>query len=259
MMIRAQSNNPNVNQGDSPIALDDLLKYPELAQRIASVNQVALGYLQNALVQATMEEQKASIQGATSSGFGSAIATTAIGAVEGVGGGINGAGGVYGIKAAVETTGEINKVTETATQALEEFRSTNTKQNIQLLGDDETAGVTPPGASGTVHAANETTAAAAPKPDSVKTISEIVSEKDAKIEELKSKTNETSSKATLFQNAAQAGQFFSQAAQASSKTWDVNQQMLNSSSGTAQSTTQSANQIVQMIAGIDFQRQNVRG
>lgn len=255
MTVSAQSNNPIVTQSFGG-GIDGLM-YPELAQRIATCNQVALSYLENGLVEASMLSQKALAVGSVTAGFGSAASTAIFGAVEGAGGGLTGAGSVYQVKSAIKSAGELGKAKSEATQAFDELRqSQRAKDNIQLMPNDDTLeATTPPGTAGAVKAENQTPAATPAKSKPARSSREIASEQDTKVEEIKTKNNEEQQRANLFQSAQQASQFIAQGSQANQKACDTSAQGQAGAGQTAQQVAQTANQIVQFIAGIDTQRQ----
>ena len=133
MTVSAQSSNPIATQSNCFGSGIDGLMYPELAQRIATCNQVALSYLENSLVEASMWSQKELAVGSVTAGFGSAASTAIFGAVEGAGGGLTGAGSVAQVKSAMKSAEDLTKAGSTADTALNELRQQRTKENIQLL------------------------------------------------------------------------------------------------------------------------------
>ncbi len=257
MTVSAQSNNPIFTQGSSFGSGIDGLMYPELAQRIATCNQVALSYLENSLVEASMWSQKELAVGSVTAGFGSATSTAIFGAVEGAGGGLTGAGSVAQVKSAMKSAEDLTAVKTEATIAHEELRHQRTDEYIQLQPrNGDLAATTPPGGAGTIQAANQSPATTPAKSKAPRTSREIDSGLDVKVEEIKTKNNEEQQRANLFQSAQQASQFLAQGSQANQKVCDTSAQGQSGAGQTAQQIAQTANQMVQFISGVDTQRQN---
>ena len=246
----------------------DLSKYPELAQKVAAMNQVGLNYVESLILNAMQEAQSTFLNGSIDGGFGSAQSTIVYGGFE-AGMGIAQAGAAgYQVKAAGENFSEIKgletdreteraglieaKKAEGASLEMQDPHSITDEddsmdegENLRAVREDEQI---KPAKTGETYKKNGI---------DLSSQEEIRSKYDLKLEKAKAANNKQSAIGQIIQATAQFAQFPAQMAQANSQVGQTKQQAMNNNFSTAASATQAANQTLQSILQFDPYAQNV--
>ena len=233
----------------------DLLKYPELAQQIASVNQVKLNDVETMVLMASQAAQAKFLSSTVESGFSSASNTIASGAfLAGAGLAAVGASG-FQIKASGSNMADISAAQTEKQDAMAALNSQkNAEENsIELLRPKndgvelQDMATLKPKTSGSF------------KANGIKLKSEkdILSDLETKVEMARIKSNDIQNTGTLIQTLGQLLQFPSQVAQANSQVAQMQQQVMNNNYSAAQGSAQPANQTLQQILQFDPYAQNV--
>jgi hypothetical protein len=262
------------NQGGSTIVKwinsIDLSKYPELAQKIAAMNQIGLTLSENELLQETMAAQGKFIRESVSSGFESAFATTMYGVAEAAIGVGQAAAGGWQVKSAIQNASQISKLQNDTNAELLNLKSeANGEANSLIPGhvdegtelqDFSNATSRQPG---TTTIATEMTTApngnGTYKEDGIKlkTEKQILSEHEAELERLKALNTKETSIGQILQSLSQTGQLWAQSAQSNAQIAQMKQQVMNNNYSSAQASAQTASQTLQQALQFDPYAQNV--
>jgi hypothetical protein len=259
------SSNQGVSYVNNAMNGIDFSKYPELAQKLALINQARLSLIESKVLTTSQEAQGAFLTGSIEGGFDSAFDTAAFGAAEaGMGVMQMGAAG-YQVKAAGENIAGIHTLEGNKDADFEKFESQNTAQNNSIVPHNVDAPV--PGASapipleggqGAILHADE-----AGEPDTslkgkIGSRKEILSKYELELEKVRAENNRQSNGfGQMLQTSAQLGQLPAQALQATSGTNQTKQQVMNNNYSTVQSAGQTALQTAQKAQEFDPYAQNV--
>jgi hypothetical protein len=242
----------------------DLSKYPELAQKVAAMNQVGLNYIESLVLETTQQAQGAFLSASIGGGFDSSNETTLFGGVE-AGMGIVQAGAAgYQIKKTADNISDISKLQENTNAARAELASQAKSEgnSITQVKDVDTSLQSSTGDQISVQ--EEDPGAAGESPSSfkksgikLKSEKEIDRDHETEMEKIRSANAGAQNTAQLIQSGSQLLQFPAQAAQANSQVAQTKQSAMNNNFSAAQSAAQSANQTLQQGLQLDPFAQNV--
>lgn len=257
------NSNPTNNSGGSNVVnwIDsiDLSKYPQLAQRVAAMNQVGLTLVENYVLAETMEAQGSFMVGGVDAGFSSANSTFLYGTAEGLMGIGQAASAGMTVGSSIQNLKEISGLQKETGAALQELKSTkNATDNIIPENAEDTELSTLHGNGSSINANEEDNKVNnEKKPDPARTEKQILSEHETKLEALKSKNTAATSKAQIVQSLSQTGQLLAQGAQSNSQIAQMEQQVMNNNFSAAQAAGQTANQTLNQVLQFDPYAQNV--
>jgi len=262
------STSPTNNQGGCPIVnwIDsiDLSKYPELAQKVAAMNQIGLTLSENYVLQETMQAAGKFIVGSVDAGFDSAQATFVYGATEAGMGAAQAGGGFVQVKGSLQNIADIKGLQNETDRAMSTLDNESKAEENSLKTVDTAnteAGLNAPIGDGIN--AEEEISVGDKKEDfkengvKLKSKKEIISRHETELERLRGINTAENSKGQILQNLSQTGQFIGQNAQANSQIAQMKQQVMNSNYSATQASAQSANQTLQQALQFDPYAQNV--
>lgn len=239
----------------------DLSKYPQLAQRVAAMNQIGLALTENYVLAETMQAQGKFIEGSVDSGFKSAMSTFIYGGAEaGMGLGQAAAGGIQ-VFTSLRNAGEISELQGATQEELANLDKEATTDHITPEDPENDVNSIPleEQKQGNSLRADEFPANGVNenKPAPAKTKEQILSRHKTDLAALKKKHEKDAAFAQIVQYGSQVGQLLAQGAQANAQVAQMQQQVMNNNYSTAQSAGQTANQTLQQILQFDPYAQNV--
>jgi flagellar biosynthesis GTPase FlhF len=250
---------PTSNQGGSNVVnwIDsiDLSKYPELAQRVAVMNQIGLSLTESDILAQTMEAQGKFMAGSVLAGFGSAGSTLGYGIAEAaIGAGQAGASGTQ-VYSSIGNIKDLKALGAGTNTALSDLKSLKTSNTLTITEDNELQDATKD--TTTTTATNERAIAKEEKPDLPTSRKEILNRHKNEQAILEQNQEGTKSKAQIINAMSQSGQIFAQNAQGNSQVYQMQQQVMNSNFSTTQAAGQTSSDTLRKTLEFDPYAQNV--
>src|SRR5690349_5592710 len=138
--MSTSTSNTNSQNGGSNIVnwvnSIDLSKYPELAQKVAAMNQVGLNYVESLILDAMQQAQSTFLNGSVEGGFGSAASTRGYGIAEALMGVAQAGAAGYQVKAAGDNFNDIRGLETDRQTELDNLAETKNAEGANLEMQD---------------------------------------------------------------------------------------------------------------------------
>jgi hypothetical protein len=260
------STTTNNQDGNSVAAVIDnsdfLMKFPELAQKFAAMNQVVLTGEENELLKKTMAAQVVFIMDSLMAGFSSAAQTMVYGGVLAAMGGVQALGNVAGIYSTGKNIADMSALQDKTDTELAEFNAQNGATNHATIeGDDgnpvEEDDIPLRDIGTTTRIQKLGDGLDEQKPVPSKTKEEILNKQKTEIAKLEQEQQARKLTSDILNNLSSTGQLVAQNAQANTQMYQVTQQAYNNNYTTLQTAAGSVDNTLRHIMQFDPYSQNI--